>query len=69
MARPRIDVSENVKIKTAEVKERLNAKSESEAVAYMLAMFDHFFDGMTIKQHEALKIQAEDIQRQSLLKI
>ncbi|MFS0841255.1 hypothetical protein [Paenibacillus sp. 1P03SA] len=67
MDRRRIDVNSPVKQKFGGVKDTLKIATEGETTAYLLAMFDQFYSGLTIKQHDQLLKRAQEIYRQQTI--
>ncbi|MGG3471543.1 hypothetical protein ABES02_29265 [Neobacillus pocheonensis] len=68
-ARRRLDVNQPVKNKFTEVKRTLKSNTEVETAAYLLAMFEQFYSGLTIKQNEQLIKRAQEIMRQQTLNL
>lgn len=69
LMRKRLDVSAPVKTKFREVKKKLQVTTESEAVAFLLILFDKMVGSgdMSIKEFEKLKKSAEELDRQQTL--
>lgn len=62
--RPRIDVNNAIKDRAAELKKKLRVKTEAEAVAYLLALYEASNGEITVRQHEKFLEQAAEIVRQ-----
>lgn len=65
--RSTINVPTSVKRQIEWIKNKLGCKTESQALAYMTALFIDSYDKTTIKQHEQLKSKANDIHNQTNL--
>lgn len=58
MGRKRIDVGNKIKVNLKEIREIMGFKTDSETVAYLIALFYEFYDQITLPQDRHFRDQA-----------
>lgn len=69
MERRRLEVSPPVKMKFTEVRKKLKLKTESETVAFLLALFEKNYSGLSVREIEQLLSRSRDISMQQILEL
>jgi hypothetical protein len=63
-ARPRVDCGGGVKASLRSVREALKCKTDSETLAYLLALYDDSYEKITLVKDKQYREKAEIIDRQ-----
>jgi hypothetical protein len=63
-ARPRVDSADGVKASLRSVREALKCKTDSETLAYLLALYDDSYEKITLVKDKQYREKAEIIDRQ-----
>ncbi|MHA7584565.1 hypothetical protein ACX12E_29895 [Paenibacillus vandeheii] len=63
-ARPRVDCSSGVKASLRTVRDALKCKTDSETLAYLLALYDDSYEKITLVKDKQYRGKAEMIDRQ-----
>lgn len=67
--RKNVKVSWGVKKCIEDVKSILKFKTESQAIAYMFALFEKYYWSQSVSDHERMLTRAEELERQGTLMI
>lgn len=65
--RPRVDCSTGVKARIRELRDHLKFASDSEVIAYLLAVYDDQYEKITLPKDKSYREKAEVLQRQQSL--
>lgn len=65
--RPRVDCSSGVKARIRELREHLKFSSDSEVIAYLLAVYEDQYEKITLVKDKNYREKAEILQRQQSL--
>lgn len=65
--RKNVKVSWGVKSCIEDVKHILKCKTESQAIAYMFALFERHYWTQSVHEHEKMLIRADELERQGTL--
>jgi len=66
--RPRLDATEGVKNYVNEMKEHLKYKKDSEVIAYLIAVYEEKYKGITLPQDIEFRKRAEELNNQAVFK-
>ncbi|MBG9568180.1 MULTISPECIES: hypothetical protein [Brevibacillus] len=62
--RPRLDCSSGVKARIRALREQLGYTTDSEAIAYLLAVYDDQYDKITLPKDKTFREKADALNRQ-----
>lgn len=65
--RPRLDCSSSVKSRIRTLRERLMYTSDSEVIAYLLAVYDDTYEKITLPKDKQYREKVDFLQRQQSL--
>ncbi|BFH18275.1 hypothetical protein J6TS7_53330 [Paenibacillus dendritiformis] len=65
--RPRLDCSSSVKARIRALREQLRYGTDSEAIAYLLAVYDDQYDKITLSKDKQYREKADYLQSQQSL--
>jgi hypothetical protein len=66
-SRPRVEVSNPVKMYLRDLKKHLGAKQETEVIAYLIALYEEKYKSITLPQDAQFKIRAAEINNQQTI--
>jgi hypothetical protein len=68
MSRTTAGISPGVKVRLHDLKEKFQLKSESQVIAYLIAVHDLTYDKLTHRQHEVCVEVSKEMQAQMVIR-